>query len=211
MSHKTFKLNQKVTVFDQAGTITEVIDATEPHLYSVTFDETGKQYTIEAAHIEAVRDERPAIERIKTFEDACNELGKDHPLVLAYQNTNLRDKEVADDNKDIIAYLKLRIIVAALNEGWHPQFTLEERRWYPYYKILTNDEVEEMSEEEKSRVVGRAGSNAVADGGLVYTDTYGASSVSSAGNNYRLAFKSANLAEYAGTQFIDIFADLYLT
>lgn len=55
------------------------------------------------------------IERVKAFEDACRELGKDHPFVLAYQNTNLRDPEVADDNKDVIAYLKLRIIAAAMN------------------------------------------------------------------------------------------------
>ena len=64
---------------------------------------------------------RPIIERVKTFEDACRELGADHPFVLAYQNTNLRDPEVAEENRDILAYMKLRIIAAALNEGWKPQ------------------------------------------------------------------------------------------
>ena len=67
-------------------------------------------------------------DRVKTFEDACRELGKDHPFVLAYQNTNLRDPEVADDNKDILSYLKLRIITAALNDGWKPKLIEGERR-----------------------------------------------------------------------------------
>lgn len=61
---------------------------------------------------------RPITERVKTFEDACRELGIDHPFVLAYKNTNLRDPEVAEENRDILAYMKLRIIAAAMNEGW---------------------------------------------------------------------------------------------
>lgn len=105
-------------------------------------------------------------ERIKTFEDACKELGSDHPLVLAYQNTNLRDAEVANDNKDIIAYMKLRIIVAALNEGWEPQFISEEYRWFPYFVLYTKDEIDEMDEKTRARVVYRSDIYANADGGV---------------------------------------------
>ena len=96
-------------------------------------------------------------ERIKTFADALHELGNENPLVLAYQNTNLRDSDVASNNKDIIAYLKLRIIVAALNEGWEPQFIPGECRWAPYFVLYTKEEIDEMDEETKARVVfGRA-------------------------------------------------------
>ncbi|UWG05573.1 MAG: hypothetical protein [Bacteriophage sp.] len=67
---------------------------------------------------EQVKDNRPVTERIKTFEDACNELGEDHPFVRSY---NSYASNIHEDNKndtDILAYLKLRIITAALNEGW---------------------------------------------------------------------------------------------
>ncbi len=150
------------------------------------------------------------MDRIKTLKDACNELGKNHPLVLAYQNTNLRDKEVADDNKDIIAYLKLRIIVAALNEGWEPQFVPGEYRWAPYFILYTKDEIDKMDEETRARVVYRSDYNASAFGGVSYGYSGYDSANVDADIGSRLAFKSEELAEYAGQQFIEIFADFML-
>ena len=150
------------------------------------------------------------MDRIKTFKDACNELGSDHPLVLAYQNTNLRDKEVADDNKDIIAYLKLRIIVAALNEGWEPQFVPGEYRWAPYFILYTKDEIDKMDEETRARVVYRSYNIANANGGVSCANAYSDSAYVYASIGSRLAFKSDELAEYAGKQFIEIYADFML-
>lgn len=149
-------------------------------------------------------------ERIKTFEDACKELGSSHPLVLAYQNTNLRDAEVANDNKDIIAYMKLRIIVAALNEGWEPQFIPGEYRWSPYFILYTKDEIDEMDDEARARVVYRSSSNADANGGVSYAHSYCDSALVNANIGSRLAFKTEELAEYAGKQFIEIYADFML-
>lgn len=150
------------------------------------------------------------MDRIKTFKDACNELGSDHPLVLAYQNTNLRDKEVADDNKDIIAYLKLRIIVAALNEGWEPQFVPGEYRWAPYFILYTKDEIDKMDEETRARVVCRSSYVAYANGGVSFAVSYYDAAHVCAIIGSRLAFKSDELAEYAGKQFIEIYADFML-
>lgn len=149
-------------------------------------------------------------ERIKTFEDACKELGSDHPLVLAYQNTNLRDAEVANDNKDIIAYMKLRIIVAALNEGWEPQFIPGEYRWFPYFVLYTKDEIDEMDEKTRARVVSRSYDYAYAVGGVSFAYSYYVSASVCAGVGSRLAFKTDDLAEYAGKQFIEIYADFML-
>lgn len=149
-------------------------------------------------------------ERIKTFEDACKELGSDHPLVLAYQNTNLRDAEVANDNKDIIAYMKLRIIVAALNEGWEPQFIPGEYRWSPYFVLYTKDEIDEMDEKTRARVVYRSSSDADALGGVSYAYSFHDSAYVNAYIGSRLAFKTDDLAEYAGKQFIEIYADFML-
>ena len=150
-------------------------------------------------------------ERIKTFEDACKELGSDHPLVLAYQNTNLRDAEVANDNKDIIAYMKLRIIVAALNEGWEPQFIPGEYRWSPYFVLYTKDEIDEMDEKTRARVVYRSGYYAFAYGGVSFASSAYDSANVVAYFGSRLAFKTDDLAEYAGKQFIEIYADFMLS
>ena len=157
------------------------------------------------------KDNRPVTERIKTFEDACNELGEDHPMVSVYDALVTRangEQSLAEwMGKDVVAFLKLRIITEALNEGWHPKFTEDEYRYYPWFYIYTKEEYDNFSEEEKRRCVGRAGNNAYANGGLVYASAYDASSYSFSYNGARLAFSNRDLAEYAGRQFIDIWAD----
>ena len=158
------------------------------------------------------KDNRPVTERIKTFEDAVRELGNDHPLVKQWSECNVAyDGE--EKTGDFLAYLKLRIIVAALNEGWEPQFVKGERRWAPWFNLYTNEELETMTDVDKSticRVVGRAGSIASASGGLVYASAYDASSVSDSSVGSRLAFKSRELAKYAGQQFIEIYRDMMI-
>ena len=158
------------------------------------------------------KDNRPVTERIKTFEDACNELGEDNLMVRVYQTLIARAGKTEQSlaewmGKDVVAFLKLRIITEALNEGWHPKFTEDEYRYYPWFYIYTKEEYDNFSEEEKRRCVGRAYSNALAYGGLVYSNAVYASSVSYTVYGVRLAFSTRELAEYAGKQFIDIWAD----
>lgn len=143
-------------------------------------------------------------ERIKTFDDAIQELGEEHPYVKAYREWM---KVRLANQKDIEAYLKLRIIAAALNEGWEPKFTKDEWRYFPWFYIYSKEELEEMDEEERSRVVGRAYNNAYASGGLAYALANIASSYSYTNFGSRLAFKSEELAVYCGQQFIDIWVD----
>lgn len=145
------------------------------------------------------------MERVKTFQDAVNELGDDNPLVKQYNM--LYSEFGATMDADIIAYLKLGIIAAALNEGWEPQFTKGERRYYPFFYVLTKEEYDKLSAEEKRRCVGRSGSNASASGGLVYAYADFGSAFSYTSDGVRLAFKTRELAEYAGKQFLNIWAD----
>lgn len=149
----------------------------------------------------------PATERVKTYEDAVNELGEDNPIVVAASTASWRFPEAV--NKDLVAYMKMRVIVAALNDGWEPQFVPGEQRWYPWYELISKEDYEAMSEDEKQerRCVGRSSVDASASGGLVFSVAYSASSYSSASNGSRLAFKSEELAEYSGKQFAELFAD----
>jgi hypothetical protein len=64
-----------------------------------------------------------------------------------------------------------------------------------------------MSEEEKSRVVYRSNYNAYAFGGVACAVTYFGSSYTYTYIGSRLAFKTRELAEYAGRQFVEIWAD----
>ena len=144
-------------------------------------------------------------DKIKTFDDAFHELGDKHELVKDYKNLIVCDCFP----KDIIAYAKLRIIAEALNEGWKPKFDGDECRYYPWFYIYTKKEYEELGEDEmkECRVIGRSGSSALAYGGVVFAGAGYASSYSYTGSGSRLAFKTRELAEYCGKQFIDIWAD----
>lgn len=145
------------------------------------------------------------MERVKTFQDAVNELGDEHPLVIEY---NTWCKQIGGAySADVMAYLKLRIITAALNEGWEPKFTIDEWRYYPYFYLLNKEDYEQLSDEDKKRCVGRSVGNAVAVGGLVYADTGVGSAYSRTCCGVRLAFRTSKLAEYAGKQFLNIWAD----
>lgn len=151
---------------------------------------------------------RPITERVKTFEDAFRELGEDHPFVLAYQNTNLRDPEIAEENRDILAYMKLRIIAAALNEGWEPQFTEDEWRWYPWFTLWTEEELSEKSEEWKAvRHLISTGDYSGDYAGFAFAYSVNAPSFTLTDFGSRLCFKSEALATYCGKQFISLWAD----
>lgn len=149
---------------------------------------------------------KTVMDRVKTFEDALKELKPFHPLVKEYKA--LRK---ADVTSNLIAYSKLCIVTAALNEGWTPKFIEGEQRYLPYFHICSEEEIIRMSEEEKSRVVYLSDCYANAYGGvsLAYADYDTA--VVYADIASLLAFKTEELAEYAGKQFIDLWADFCLT
>ena len=149
---------------------------------------------------ETPKDNRPVTERVKTFEDAVRELGDEHPFVKEWR---LGDGLSAD----LEAYLKLRIIAAALNEGWEPKFTTDEYRYFPWFVLYTEEEYNELSDEDKTRVVRRSGSYSYTSGGVACVYASYGSSYADSGNGSRLAFKNSDLAKYAGKQFIEIYAD----
>ena len=150
-------------------------------------------------------------ERIKTFEDAYNELGCKHPYCMKWDSIYQGGKNDNCKNiKDLIAYYKLRIIAAALNEGWKPNFMEDEGRYYPWFSLYTKDEYDELCEEDKSYVF-RVDNNPFNSmnkyGGLVYVFVDSTISLSNSSYGSRIVFKTSELAKYAGRQFIDIYAD----
>lgn len=148
---------------------------------------------------------RPITERVKTFEDACRELGIDAEIEKA------RLKEAGLTMPDEIAYQKLRIIAAALNEGWQPEFTEDELRWYPWFYLLTEEELSEKSDEWKARhTIISTEDYSGGYAGFVFAGSNSAPSNANAYFGSRLCFKSEALATYCGTQFINLWADFNL-
>ena len=148
-------------------------------------------------------DEKPqnVMERVKTFKDACNELGIEHDKWV-------QDKKDLGLEADVIAYLKLRIIAAALNAGWKPQFTTDEYRYFPWFYLYTQSEIDEMSEEEKSRVVCRSSHHAYALGGVACASTSYDSSNAYASIGSRLAFRgqivrATSVSEYKASPSVE--------
>ncbi len=154
----------------------------------------------------AQTDNRPITERIKTFEDACNALGEDHPFVAAYNAV----EDLDEWGEDLEAYLKLRIITAALNEGWEPQFTQDEDRWFPWFVLWTEELTGKSDEWKRERRLTTMQYHRGEYAGLAYANSINAPSSAAANFGSRLCFKSDTLAEYAGKQFIKLWMDFYL-
>ena len=148
------------------------------------------------------------MERIKTFDDACREV------------TGKSEEEWLDENEtekmepDVLAYLKMRIIVSALNEGWKPTFKEDEWRYYPYYYAYTKSDLVSLNasrQKELEPSVGLVGGNS-GDGSLsgpLHVRSFSTWVAADSRIGARLTFKTAELARYAGKQFFDIFKDFY--
>lgn len=121
-------------------------------------------------------------ERVKTFEDAV---------------------------ADIAAYLKLRIITAALNEGWTPQFTDNGYRYYPLFELHNkkdwDDHFENLKRERGILLSGNSNDGAYA--GFVNAYSFRTSLLTYATLSSHLCFKNKELALYAGKQFASLWLD----
>lgn len=144
-------------------------------------------------------------DRVKTFEDACRELGEDSPLVQDWKMNVIK-------SPDVDAYLKLRIIFAALNEGWEPEFAEDEWRYSPYFKLYSKEKIDKMNEKDKEGLVLWGGP--ATDGafcGLAFASSGDAFSYSYPYIGARLALKSKELALYCGKQFVSIWKDFLIS
>lgn len=146
------------------------------------------------------------IERVKTFEDACEELGEDHQYVKAYREW-MRISYA--ECKDITAYLKLRIICAALNDGWKPKYDGYEGHHYTMFYMYTKKEYGELKGDKKKRirVFGIPNRFASEHDGNVYAIPSSAKAFSNIYTGYMLTLKTEELANYCAEQFIDIWSD----
>ena len=118
---------------------------------------------------------------IKTFEDACTKLGLDAAKVLPDFSMFPEQHQ-----KAMTAHAKLIIIAEALNEGWKPDWENGKwDKWYPWF------------------VMGSPSGS-----GFSFFGAGDWRTASRAGS--RLCFKSEEIAEYAGTQFEELYKDYFV-
>lgn len=129
-------------------------------------------------------------EDIKSFEDAYDKLGKDHPFVKEFDHV-MEHSDIFDNSTK--AYCKLKIIVATLNDGWEPIYESGERRYYPWFRVLA-----------------RSCNSANKLGGVSCTYMLYDASLANTNCGSRLAYKTKELATYAGKQFEEIYKEFIL-
>ena len=113
-------------------------------------------------------------ERIKSFDDVLEHLGIEPDDF---------EERIEDMTADEAAYVKIKLIAKALNEGWKPDWTNSNQyKYYPWFNM------------------GSPSAGGFSYCVFVYWDT-GSRCVS------RLCFKSSELAKYAGQQFEAIYKD----
>jgi hypothetical protein len=145
----------------------------------------------------------PIWERINTVEDA-----------MAFTGMTLPEN-IEELPLDVQAMLKLRIICAAYNElkadqlDQFPKFTTDEYRYYPWFYLYTQKEIDAMNEEDRSRVLGRSSYYAIANAGVAYAITLYAASISSTYHGGRLCFKTEKLASECGKRFAKLWGQFF--
>ena len=147
-------------------------------------------------------------ERIKTFEDAAEATGMTLPF---------SEEQMAVLPKDVVAYMKLRIIAAALNGltkdtlNEFPRFSEDEYRYYPWFHFVTQKELDKMEEKEKkSLLLWGAGANYGSNAGLVCSSSNYAWADTWTYFAVRLVVKTRDDAVYFGDQFNDIWNEYIL-
>lgn len=126
---------------------------------------------------------------IKTFDDACAALGLNPFEEIPFAEPK------NDNQKAVNAAAKLFIIANALNGDWKPNwYNWDEYKYFPWF---------DLSPEKQDDDEGPAGGS-----GFSYYGYFCVYSYSGVGS--RLVFKTRDLAEYAGKQFLDIYRDLMI-
>jgi len=120
-------------------------------------------------------------DRVNSFEAACQELGINQFSLMP----SISHPALQQDTESIHAYIKLTIIIRALNEGWTPNWSdSNEPKHLPWFDV-------EASAKQPS---GSGLSCGVCDDWSSFTCV-----------GSRLFLKSSELAKYVGTQFKDLY------
>lgn len=114
----------------------------------------------------------------KYFQQACSELG----ILNALPEVSMLPER---NQKAVIAFYKLSVIIQWVNEGWEPNWQdREERKYFPWFDVLP--------------------------AGLGYSYAYITASNTSAALGSRLCYKSADLSKEWAQKLLPLYEDMLL-
>ena len=155
-----------------------------------------------------------ALQNINTFEDALEVLrmrNPNHPYMMAYLDMmghNLKEVEAYDEfienvGHDVLAYIKLRIVTAAINGDWQADIGENKVRYYPTAYIYPQKEYEKIVFDKADLVVGNIYNNICF--AIIEPNKCGSTHVIPD----TLAFASHEQAMFAISHFKDLYADYF--
>ena len=143
-------------------------------------------------------------DEVKSYEDACRVLNIEAIFNEPKPTMNL-DGFNCEIPKNVIAMMKLEVIVKALNEGWISTEHIDNYWYYPCFKRFYKNMEHYCSISYESSISYENGNYGISYGDVGYGMSY-----SDYGYSSRLALKSRELAEYCGKQFIQLWANYLL-
>lgn len=165
-------------------------------------------------YFKLVKADLSAWQDIITFEDALEVLylrNPNHPYRMAYLDMmgyNLKEVDAYDEfieniGHDVLAYIKLRIVTAAINGDWQAEFGKNEVRYYPTAYIYSKKEYEKIVFDKADLVVGNVYNN----------DSFAIIEPNKCSGTHTipdtLAFASYEQAVRAISHFKDLYADYF--
>lgn len=111
--------------------------------------------------------------RVTSYETACEELGISADLPFEF------DDDFNPFYQEVVARYKLSVIAKALQEGWQPDWSKAENKWYVWFEYKAGE-------------------------GFVVADAGCARGNTRSGVGSRLCFPTSDMARYFGEQFIEL-------
>lgn len=162
----------------------------------------------ELASVFGKRNLRPTSvkERIQSLNDAIETLGYNHQYVIDYMEAEEALAKVGGDECSL-AFFELRIIVAALNEGW--KWSGYSPCYMPMFELYQKDVLEDMTDDEAEDIQPVFSRRFPDIGGMAWKHNIDNMSLSAYAPAC-LMLKNEGLARYAAEQFMQYWAKYIL-
>ena len=208
------EMETKYRLVDMANNICLGIFDTREQAQECAVEHCVQNVRLTIFDFKLVKVDLSAWQDIITFEDALEVLylrNPNHPYRMAYidmMGHNLKEVEAYDEfienvGHDVLAYIKLRIVTAAINGDWQADFGENEVRYYPTAYIYSKNEYEKIVFDKADLVVGNVYNN----------DSFAIIEPNKCSGTHTipdtLAFASHEQAVCAISHFKDLYADYF--
>lgn len=208
------EMETKYRLVDTANSICLGIFDTREQAHECAVEHCVQNVRLTIFDFKLVKVDLSAWQDITTFEDALEVLylrNPNHPYRMAYidmMGHNLKEVEAYDEfienvGHDVLAYIKLRIVTAAINGDWQADFGENNVRYYPTAYIYSKKEYEKIVFDKTDLVVGNVYNN----------DSFAIIEPNKCSGTHTipdtLAFASYEQAVFAISHFKDLYADYF--